>query len=521
MSNTIAKSLGDDHANIIKTTQSVDLIVDSASVAWIVMDNKTKGVNVIDLDFVEDMNSVLDVVEDLLQNKPTIKIIIFISAKKDSFVVGADIASIYGVLDQKVAEAGSRRGQALFDRINALRIPTVAAINGVALGGGLELALACTYRFSVEGKKPTLGLPEIKLGVIPGAGGTVRLPKVIGLQESLGIILQGGSISPKKAKTLGLVDELIPSNDRFVGEDRFLWNVRRLAIEVMDNGTTKKNYHANSIKNLALDGTRLGRKIVGNAALKKLDQNTKGKYPAPYAALESVMNSFKEPNQRALHTEAQLFGRMAVTPECKNQIAVFNMMESTKKINNRFNQDEQPIPIRDVSVIGAGVMGSGIAQLILSKGLSVYMKDIQDDFVQRGLDYIKNILSESVSRGRLSPEESKSRLSKLTSGTQYQPLTNSQIVIEAAVERMDLKKKILQDVESISSDIIFATNTSTLSIDELASASKNPSHVIGMHFFNPVHKMPLVEIITGKQTSPKVISTVYALSLRLGKTPIV
>jgi 3-hydroxyacyl-CoA dehydrogenase/enoyl-CoA hydratase/3-hydroxybutyryl-CoA epimerase len=517
--NLIAQVLGDDHVTMSKSTQTVDLVVDSSSIAWVVLNNRTKSVNVIDAEFVEDLNTILDVIEELTNPKPNVKLVIFASTKKNSFVVGADINNIYGVLDNKLAEAGSRRLQALFDRVNALRVPTVAAINGDALGGGLELALACKYRFVIDTKKAILGLPEVKLGVIPGAGGTVRLPKIIGLQQSLGIILAGSSVSPKTAKELGLVDLVLPAQDRFQGENRFLWNIRRAAVERLDRGITKTNYKPKTIKDMILDTTWVGRKVVANMALKNLDKQTKGKYPAPYAALESVIYSTKEPNQRALHLEAQLFGRMAVTAESKNLIAIFNLMEGSKKIPPRLNA--KPLPLNYVTVIGAGVMGSGIAQLALSKGYNVYMKDIKDEFVERGMSVIKGILEGQVKRGRLTTEEMKTRLSRLKAGTSYDLVSTADIVIEAAVEKMDLKKQVLKDCENANSNIIFATNTSTLSINELATASKNPSRVIGMHFFNPVHKMPLVEIIVGKDTSSLVTATIYGMALKLGKTPII
>jgi 3-hydroxyacyl-CoA dehydrogenase/enoyl-CoA hydratase/3-hydroxybutyryl-CoA epimerase len=483
---------------------------------------------------------------------------VIILSDKKSFLVGADIHGMYReVLDAKLGETAARRGQSLFDRLAALPIPTIAAINAMALGGGLELALACSYRvLSANGR---VGLPEVKLGLLPGAGGTVRTPKLIGLQAALQLILPGGTMDANNAKKRGLVDHVVGSTDRFKNEDAF----RNEAIKFAQTRALYRSLpKRNKIKYLSLqeqllNSNSFGRKIVAQQALANLDKQTGGRYPAPYLALDSIYNATHTPNQRALMVEAENFGKLAASPESKNLISIFFMSENAKKI---YKPDRLPHSTKDdvqqwlkekwingkvynptnntarYGIIGAGVMGAGIGQLIISKlqegNTIVYLKDIKDEFVQKGMKFIQDLLK----------KRKKEKLMKFViGGTDDAELAKCDIVIEAALEKMEIKKKILQGLESDwikqlalkypderdpqvllqKGGKIFCTNTSTLSVTEIASVSKNPSNVVGLHFFNPVHRMPLVEIIRGKETSDETVVHCYNLSLLFGKTPIV
>lgn len=325
------------------------------------------------------------------------------------------------------------------------------------------------------------------------------------------------------------MDYLVEYEDRFPGENRFFEEVRTIAGRMFDmppgrkkDQQGKKRKAHQSMTDHLLDSTWIGRQIVANQALKGLDRTTRGKYPASYRALESIMNSFKVPTSRALDFEALAFGGLAVSAEAKNLMSVFFLQEQAKKLDTA-RISAQPMSVQKVAVIGAGVMGSGIAHLYANRGFHVYMKDIKEEFVNKGLAFVADLFQKSVKRGRLTPEEAHERTDRVQGGTDYAPVSTCQIVIEAAVERMDLKKRVLQECEErFSSDrTIFATNTSTLSINELATASRRPENVIGCHYFNPVHKMPLVEIIRGRHTSDEAVATVYAMNLKLGKVPIV
>jgi len=537
------------------------------------LNNESKQVNIMDRQFVQDLTAALDTIDDLLKMDRKIAGCLIVSDKKN-FLVGADVYSLYReVNDAKLGELAARKGQALYDRLAALPIPTVAAVNELALGGGLELALACSYRVLSDNGR--VGLPEVKLGVIPGAGGTVRVPKLIGLSPALQMILPGGTFSAKVAKSRGLVDYVVPamasaSSDRWPGEHYFINEVRKFA---QKNVLYKPLPKRNSIKYLSLqerllNNNYIGRKIVAQQALSNLDKQTGGRYPAPYLALDSVYNATRTPNQRSLMVEAENFGRAAASPESKNLMSVFFMSEDAKKIYKRdrlpsVNSKEQvnqwlkdkwafggkvyqPLqqqqrrdapatPVTTYGVIGAGVMGAGIGQLIISKlaepHTRVFMKDIKDEFVKKGMEHIEQLLN----------KRKKQHLLKYVSGgTDLESLAKCDIVIEAAVENMDIKKKVLQDIEQEwirqlkrdqpgvdgptllkQSGKIFCTNTSTLSITELASVSLNPENIVGLHFFNPVHRMPLIEIVRGELTSDETVVHCYNLALQLGKTPIV
>lgn len=523
------------------------------------------GVNVIDSQFISDIKSILEVVDTLIKTK-RIRALVISSAKNNSFCVGADINMMYPNLDEKSAEKASKFGQDAMDKLASLGVPTLSCIHGPALGGGFELCLATSFRVASEHKATTVGLPEVMLGVIPGAGGTVRMPKLVGLQKSLELILPGKTLSAARAKKAGLLDATFSYEDRFNGEYRFLSAVRNYvgakAVDhksfasnsgavtgvVTTSASTQKRYVPKTLKDKLLEGNPIGRKFVAQMALSSLDKTTRGKYPAPYSALQSVYNATKSgmSNGRALLLERQLFGKMAVTPESKNLMSVFFMRENAKNLKRQFpnlnlknlkatrkvtyNPASGKVPgsvPASVAVIGAGVMGSGIAQLFAHKNYPVFMKDIKPEFVKNGMGIVERIfMDDYVKKGRMSREEALFRIKLVSGGVEYPKIENNgiQVVIEAAVENMDLKKKILLECEKSfadSSDVIFATNTSTLSINELASVSKRPDLVVGMHFFNPVHKMPLVEIIRGKKTSDETVATIYKLALDLGKIPIV
>lgn len=519
----LEKKLGSQSVSQQLSLKDVSVYIDSGCLAWVILDMKDRPVNVLNTEMTPQFNQIWEFLERGIAAK-TIKCIILASGKKDTFLAGADILPFYATSSAQEFENTTKQAQQGFERLSALKVPTIAAINGTTLGGGLELILACTYRVVADNKKIQLGLPEVKLGLIPGAGGTIRLPALVGLQQSLQIILQGGSVRPAKAKTIGLVDKVIPSEDRLPNEFRFFSSVRLFAGQVVDGKTVRPvvdRFKTGSIQDRILDGTSIGRHIVATMAVKNLDKLTKGKYPAPYQALDSVMNSFNVPHKQALDYEAKNFGRCGASPESKALMGLYFLTEDAKKIKARTN-NATPMKISQIGVIGAGVMGAQIAQICAAKKMKIYMRDIKPEFVQKGLQHVEETFMEKVKRKRMTKEVAASYIKLVQGGTDIAPFAQCQILIEAAVEQMALKKKILAECEkNCPAGTIFATNTSSLSITELQASAQRPQDVVGLHFFNPVQKMPLVEVIKGKQTSDAAAATAYKLALDLGKVPII
>ncbi|SPQ99078.1 unnamed protein product (mitochondrion) [Plasmodiophora brassicae] len=499
-------------SSTVLALQDLSVVVDAAAIAWVVFNLRGRAVNVVNTDLVAQAQQAFARLDDLIKQR-AVKLVMFASGKPGTFIAGADIDQIYPNVDLNAAVEASKSGQATFAKIAQLPVVTVCAINGAALGGGLELALACDYRVVWDSPKVQLGLPEVKLGLLPGAGGTVRLPRLVGLQAALGMILAGGSIRPQKALAMGLVDEIVSSGPGVLSEAGFFLGVRDIAIRMIDGNVSKRSdtpASSLSFQDRFLNDTSVGRWVVARQAAASLDRMTRGQYPAPYLALDSAVHGMSVDLQAALDYEAALFGRLAVSPESKSLIALFRATENNKK---RGASSAAPrTRVRKVGIIGAGVMGAQIAGICIGRGFHVYLRDINPSIAENGLRFAM----ESVRRP---PPNIKDLIS---AGTSIDGFRDCDVVIEAAVERMDLKQKILADVEDVLSPrAVFATNTSSLSIDTLSNGARRPGQVCGMHFFNPVQRMPLVEVIRGKKSSKEAIALVYKLALDLGKTPCV
>jgi 3-hydroxyacyl-CoA dehydrogenase/enoyl-CoA hydratase/3-hydroxybutyryl-CoA epimerase len=458
----------------------------------------------------------LPIIEKAVNDK-LIKVLIVASGKSLAFIAGADVDLLFPITDPKVIHKLAQEGQTMMNRIEDLPIPIVAAINGAALGGGLELALVCSHRVALNHPAVKLGLPEVMLGLLPGAGGTVRLPRVVGLQKALPLILGGGSLRPGKAKALKLIDEV------FEGPQYFYPQVRSYAIGLIGASRRPSPTPDYSWQDWMLETNPLGRTMIQREAVKNLDSKTKGKYPAPYVALSSVLESWGQPRNPALAVEARSFTKLAVTPESKSLMSLFYMMERTKKLTNFFKVDAKSIPkVTKIGVIGAGLMGAQIALLLAKKNYKIYMRDIKSEIVEKGMQYIRSTFEPALAKKKITQEKVNLIVSRISGGTSVDGFKDCQLVIEAAVEIMDLKKKILKEIEGVvPPTTIFATNTSSLSIIELSKSSARPANVVGMHFFNPVNLMPLVEVIKGPRTSDTTAAMVYGVALKLGKIPIV
>jgi len=480
--------------------------IDKDGIAVLTFDLPGEKINKLTTAVMDEFDRVLT---ELSANR-AIHALVIRSGKEDSFIVGADIAEIRDITVPARGEELARTGQATFAKLEALPFPTVAAIHGPCMGGGLELALACTYRVISNDAKTALALPEVKLGIIPGFGGTQRLPGLVGLTNSLDMILSGKSVYARKAGKIGLADEVT-----------YKEMVVRVARDTVKKGIGKPHQvQRRSTKPLLVklvDGNPLTRFFAYGIAKKKVLRETRGNYPAPLAALDAIRYGLIHGKQAGYGNEARLLGLLAPTEVSKNLISVFYLNETLKKGSSPSRRQTA-----QAGVLGAGVMGGGIAQLFAEKGIPVRMKDVNTKAVGAGFKAAADIFRKRRNKGVITPLQARDGLDRITGATDYQGFQRVDIAVEAVVENMDIKKAVLRDFDQVAHEnAVFASNTSSLSITGMASASKHPERVVGMHFFNPVEKMPLVEIVRGAKTSEETVSAVAALSRKLGKLPVV
>lgn len=474
-------------------------------IAILTFDLPGEKVNKLTTSVMEEFSALLD---ELAAKE--IKALVFRSGKDANFIVGADIAEIRNLTDPEAGERLARKGQAVFSKLESLPFPTVAAIHGPCMGGGMELALACAYRIISNDQKTALALPEVKLGIIPGFGGTQRLPRLIGLTNALDMILTGKSVYARKARKIGLADEVtykeILVQRALVMAKTAIGKPKKTAIRAKRPLIIK-----------LIEGNPLTRTLIYRTAKKNILKETHGNYPAPFAALESVRSGMTHSREAGFANEARLLGRLAPTEVSKNLISVFYLNEALRK-------DPRPSPVKIVNagVLGAGVMGGGIAQLFAERGVTVRVKDINTRAIGAGLREAWDIFSKRAKKGVLTAIQARDGFDRITGTTDYSGFRKADVAVEAVVENMDVKKSVLRDFETEAGEnAVFASNTSSLSITEMATASNRPGRVVGMHFFNPVEKMPLVEIVRGGKTSEETVSAIATLSRKLGKLPVI
>jgi 3-hydroxyacyl-CoA dehydrogenase/enoyl-CoA hydratase/3-hydroxybutyryl-CoA epimerase len=473
----------------------------------------------------EALNAQMDALLTDLEADPKVKSVLLVSGKKDSFLAGADLDMLKKVTTAAEGAAMSRHGKELLARIERSAKPWVAAIHGACLGGGCEVALACAYRVATDEKPTSIGLPEIQLGLLPGAGGTQRLPRLIGIQAALDIILAGKSVPGKKALKLGLVDELVPS--------AILRDVaHRRAVE-LGAGTLKPERgrgldlasmrKPEEIARMALEETPVGRLVLFQQAKKQLLAKTHGNYPAPLKALEAIKAGYEHGLDAGFEAESVGFGDLTVSPEAKHLIGIFFAQNALKKDPGVDDKAIKPKEVRRVGMLGGGLMGGGIAYVTINNaGLTVRLKDKDDAGVGRGLAYVRGILDEAVQKRRKTRPEADYTLARLTGAADFSGLKDADLFIEAVFEDLEVKRAVVREVEGFCKDsAIFASNTSSLPIAQIAEASKRPSQVVGMHYFSPVHKMPLLEVIRQPKTSDEAVATAVAVGKKQGKTVIV
>lgn len=490
-------------------------------IAVVTLDVPGESVNTLYPALSEELESVLTEIE----KDASVRGVVIVSGKKDSFIAGAKIEMIAEATTAERATALSRQGQQGFNRLERLPKPVVAAVHGACLGGGLELALVCHWRVATDEKKTKLGLPEVQLGLLPGAGGTQRLPRLIGVTAALDLILTGRQLDASRAKKLGVVDEVVPKTV-------LVEVARRRAVEIADGklvpaqAREKKSNDGklqDRVKSLLLEDNPVGRQLVFRKAKEQLVAKSRGHYPAPERAIDVVREGIEHGVEAGLKAEAKAFGELAMSDVSRRLVELFFATNELKKDNGVDDPTVKPLPVQSIGVIGAGLMGAGVAYVSSAlAGHHVRLRDRDDAAVARGLASVTALYDERVKKRRMSRFERDRKLGLVTGTTGYAGFGSVDVVVEAVFEDLDLKKKVVEEVEAVASkNAIIASNTSSIPIAKIAEASKRPERVIGMHYFSPVHKMPLLEVITHDGTRPEVTATAVEIGKKQGKTVIV
>ncbi|MFN5152957.1 MAG: 3-hydroxyacyl-CoA dehydrogenase NAD-binding domain-containing protein, partial [Gemmatimonadota bacterium] len=451
----------------------------------------------------------------LLEQDQAVRAAVLISGKPGTFIAGADIDQFLAFRSADDAAQASAFGHTMMRRIETGRVPLVVAVEGACLGGGLEFALAAAYRLAADTPKTIFALPEIKLGLIPGAGGTQRLPRRIGVQAALDMILTGKNVRAKKAKQSGLIDEIVhPSLLREIA-------IRR-ARELAEGKIPRvRETRRRTTMSRAIDDTAVGRTIVLRQARQLAMKKSGGNYPAIPAAIDAVRAAFGGSESAGYATEARLFGQLAMSPVCKELMFLFYATTALKK-DAGVPEGTVAAKVDRIGVVGSGFMGAGIAAVSAQQGIPVRFKDTALDRVAAGLAAVRDVLREGLTRKHITRREYEDRVGLVSGTASYTGFGRIPLVIEAVFEDLGVKHTVVRELERVlPTDAVLATNTSTIPIVRIAEASARPERVIGMHFFSPVHKMPLLEVVVTPKTAPEVTVRAVEFGRRIGKTVIV
>jgi 3-hydroxyacyl-CoA dehydrogenase/enoyl-CoA hydratase/3-hydroxybutyryl-CoA epimerase len=443
------------------------------------------------------------IVEEM-ERSSDIKRIVLASGKPSIFIAGADVSEFSKATSPEQAREYTRFGQQTFHRFSKLPQVTAAAINGACVGGGCEIAISCDWRVMSDNPKAQIGLPETKLGIFPAWGGTTKLPRLIGLLAALDIILKGKTLEGRRAKKIGLVDEVVAP---------------AILLDVAKQLTKRGKRRESGRTKFYIEGNPITRSVIFGRARKAVLQDTHGHYPAPLKAIEVMETGFTHGIDAGLAREVEAVVPLITGDVAKNLVRLFFMMEDAKK--DRIAA--KPRDVASVGVLGAGVMGGGISYIVADKtDAAIRMRDINWNALAGGLKAAARIWRKKVERRRMTAGEMQRKLARVTTTTDWSGFQHADLVIEAVVENLDIKRKVLAEYEGIEKEgAIFASNTSTLPITEIASNARHPDRVVGMHFFNPVDRMPLVEVIRGEKSSDESVATVANFARKLGKTVVV
>jgi 3-hydroxyacyl-CoA dehydrogenase/enoyl-CoA hydratase/3-hydroxybutyryl-CoA epimerase len=510
-------------------TTAADLLhwrfgVDDDGVATAALDRAGTAMNTLSPDVMRE----LDAIVGRCETDPDVRGLVVTSAKGDNFLAGADIGWLEQLDAGAVTSEMFAAGQGVLARLEALHarrgMPVVAAIHGACLGGGLELALACGTRIASDDEQRTqLGQPEVRIGLIPGAGATQRLPSLVGIAAALDLILTGRSVRPRRALAMGLVDALCP-------KEALPEAARSLAL-APPGGPGRRGAATTRLRDrmapsrlgrAALEGTALGRRIVFRKAEAAMLAATRGNYPAPPAALRAVRTGVEQGEAAGYAAEVDEFTRLVGSPEAGALISLFLATQELRR-DTGAGPEAQAVAVDKVGVVGGGLMGAGIAAVTaLEAGVHTRIKEVNDEAARRGLAHVRRLVDERTSRRRLTPSGGERAMSLVTATTGWEGFSNADLVIEAVFEDLTMKHGVLRQIEAVTGEqTIFATNTSSIPIADIAEASERPSQVIGMHYFSPVEKMPLLEVVVSAATADWVTATCVAFGKRQGKTVIV
>jgi len=486
---------------------------DADGVLRIVFDRPGERVNLLNGEILRELGALLDSARD----RDDVRGLFFVSAKPDMFIGGMDVEEI-GAIDDAVRGAeGARVGQAVFHKIADFGRPSVCAIGGPCMGGGTELALACTFRVAADGPKVRLALPEVRLGIIPGFGGSQRLPRLIGLPGALDLILTGRTLDARRARKIGLVDAVVPAAYL---EREALALLRRASQDGVET-VVREVRRKPPMTAVAMEKIGPLRRFVLEQARKKTASRIDPKdYPAPFRAIEAIEIAVTQPLLQGLDAEARIVGELIPTETARNLIWLFKGQAALK--GDAPFLRATPRRVQRTAVIGAGIMGGGIAQLIADNGLPVRLKDLRYDAILTALKTAQGVWGAKLKRRRITRRELAQKMAFIAPTLDETGLARVDVVLEAVVEDLNVKRAVLAQLEPrLSERVVFASNTSSLPISEIARGSRRPERVVGLHFFNPVHRMPLVEVISGRLSSPEAVATVRALAIALGKIPVV
>jgi len=473
-------------------------------VARIVIDRPTDAVNAIDPPLIVALSQAVAAARAARPRG-----LVIASAKPDQFVGGADLAMLAAWSSSAEISTASRAMQRLLDELAALPCTVVAAINGSALGGGCELALACDYRIAADTPSVRVGLPEVQLGLLPAAGGTQRLPRLLGLPVALDLILNARRLTARRALRVGLVDEVVhPAALAKAAADRAATAPKRR----LGGGRTAAERAATWLPP--------ARAIVLRQARSRVRGETQGRYPAPFRAIDAIAAGLAHGVERGLAVEAVAFGELATSAVARNLIALFMIgLRQRRGVSAGLPREAAP---RELAVVGAGLMGAGIAQAGAIGGLRVRMRDVDDAAVARGLAAVSKLTGDAGRKGVIDRRESRRTIARVTGTTDLSGFRRADLVIEAVFEDLALKRRVIAELETVvGDDAVIASNTSALPIAEIARDARRPERVVGMHFFSPVHRMPLVEVVRTARADNAAVARVVAAGQAMGKTVIV
>jgi len=502
-------------------------IVEKNGIGYIYFDLQNEKVNKFNREVTTEFKELVE----LLKKRTDLEAVILFSKKPGNFIAGADITLFQQCKNEAEAVELARGGQILLNEWEDLPMPTVVGINGTCMGGGCELSLASSAIVMSNDPVARIGLPETLLGIIPGMGGCVRMPWKVGLAQAFDLILSGKTLTGEKAYKAGLADACIPKEN--FEESVYAWvkaNLPRLKKRERIAKEPKLG-GMGGVVGAMLENNPIGRAVVFKKAREGVLAKTKGQYPAPMEAIRVIQeigtgyqaNFRGKKRDEALIEEAKGFGKMAMTDVSKNCVQLFFLTEGIKKANGLTDgKTATTKKIASGAVLGAGVMGGGIAHLLADKGVTVIMKDIALPGLELGIQSALSLFKKSLKRKSITQRQFEQKLNRIAPTTTYDGFLGAEVVVEAVVEKMEVKQAVLKELEKfIHDDCVVATNTSSLSVSKMQSVMAKPERFAGMHFFNPVHKMPLVEVIRGDKTSDQAVSQIFQFSKQIGKTPVV